>query len=386
MKKIVVLILGALLFLSAKPALAVQFKTGSDISFSKDQKIDETIFLSGNNINFDGSLNGDLFCAGQNITITGNVKGDVLCAGQTIKITGNVDGDVRLASQSINIEGTVSRNVDVLTQQLTFGPKSNIKGDIIFGAQVIDLNGIAGRDLTGAGQNIVVTGSLLRNAVVIVNNMQVTGAAKVGGNIDYFVDPKDTASLVNVDPKSVKGTVTKHELVKPNVPDVRQEVETKINAVKPSLEIFGKIMGIISFTLLTFVLIYFSRPHTNKVLSIIKEKPVVSGLIGLAVLIVAPIALFILCATIVGMPIALVIFLLYMITLFVSSLYPTLWVGMTLTEKMYKGKPYSIYLAAFVGCLIVGLLTILPILGMLLIMLLFLVGLGASFLSYLPER
>lgn len=384
MKKIAVLLAASLLFFTAKPVQAVQFKNSTDITFSKDQKIDETLFVSGKNINFDGTLNGDLYCVGQNITITGSIKGDIICAGQYIKVSGVVDGNIRLASQTVDIEGLVTRNISVLSQKLTLGSKSNVKGDILFGAQAINLTGVGGRDVAGAGQDVLISGSLLRNAVVTVSNMQVTNSAKIAGSMDYFVDQTDVSSLINIDPNSIKGAVRKHEIIRPQKPDI-SEVEKKVKEVKPGLEIFGKIMGIISFTLLTFVLIYFNRQRTNKVLSFIKQKPVISGLIGLAVLFVAPLALFILCITIVGLPIALVLLLVYLLSLFISSLYATLLVGSFLLEKMYAGKPYSIYLAAFVGCLVVGLVSLIPVIGWLLMFVIFLLGLGASFLTYLPE-
>lgn len=386
MKKIVGLLLGLVLLFCAKPALAIQFKNGADVTFTKDQKIDETLFVFGNNINFDGSLNGDLYCAGQNISITGSVKGDIICAGQSIKVTGAVDGNIRVISQTVDIDSLVSRNVLTLSQKLALGPKSNIKGDVLFGGQTIDLSGVAGRDLSGLGQNVVVSGSLFRNAVVTVSNMQVTDKAKVGGSLDYYIDQADTLSQVNIATGSVKGSIRKHEIIRPQKTDFKQEAQEKFNKVKPGLEIFGKTVGIISFTLLALVLIYFNRKRTDAIVSIIRNKPVISGLIGLAVLCVTPIALFILCLTIIGLPIALVVFLVYMITLFISSLYATLLMGVLLMEKMYQGKPFSIYLAAFVGCIGVGILSMIPVLGWLLIMVLFLMGLGASFLSFLPER
>ena len=385
MKKIAILLFSLALLFSAKPTYAVQFKNGTDVTFTKGQKIDETLFVSGTNVNFDGVLNGDLYCAGQNISITGSIKGDVICAGQSIKITGTVDGNVRVAGQSIDIDGTVTKNVSTLSQKLSLNSKSNVKGDIFFGGQMVDLSGIAGRDVAGASQNIVINGSLTRNAVVTASTMQVTDTAKLGGSLDYFVDQAEPASQISINSKSVKGEVRKHEIIAPEKPKV-EAVQQKIKAATPGMMVLGKIMGIISYTLLALILLYFNRQHTEKVIDNIKQRPVVSGLIGLVVLCVAPIALLILCITVVGLPIALVLLLVHIATLFVSSLYATLLIGNLIIQKVGQNKVSSPYLAAFVGCLVVGLISLLPVLGWIFMFALVLIGLGASFLSYLPSK
>ncbi len=383
MKKIIYL-LSAFLFLTfTNPALAVQFKSGDSLTFDKATSIEETVFVSGNNINFDSKLNGDLICAGRNITITGDITGDIICAGQNIKVSGKVDGNIRVMGQSIYIEGLVSRNLSVLGQDLTLSSKSNVRGDIMFGGQSVDLSGVGGRDLVGAGNTVNISGSLLRNAVVTVSSINVASDANIGGSVDYFVEKEaNTPQLMSG--KNIKGDIRRHEIVAPEKPKMDQ-VEQKVKSAAPTINFIKTIFGILSFSLLACVLLYFTPQRTASVVSILEKKPVISGLIGLVILVVAPVALMIICSTVIGLPVALVLFLMYLITMFIATLYPSIWVGKYVMTKI-KSKSKSLYLTAFVGCVVVGIVSMIPVIGWLMILVLFLVGLGASFLSYLPEK
>lgn len=382
MKKIIILFLGFLLFAFTKPAYAVQFKSGTDINFSKDQKIDETTFVSGNNIEFDSTLNGDLLCVGRNITITGNIKGDVLCAGQNIKVSGIVDGNVRVAGQSVSVDATVSRNLYVVSQDLTLTSKSNIKGDVLFGAQTIDMSGIAGRDLAGAGEKITISGSLLRNAMVTMTNLDLTDKAKVGGNFDYFVEQKVATSQMMISNKSIKGELRRHEIVMPEKP--KMEVAKKVEKITPTLELIKTVFGILSFTLLAFVLLYFSASRTASVIGLIDRKPVVSGLVGLATFVVAPVAFMIIAITVIGLPIFFVVLMIYIVSFFLATLYSSIWVGQKIMK--FTQTKSSLYLSAFVGCLVIGLVSLIPVIGWLIFVCLFMMGLGAQLLSFIPEK
>lgn len=380
-KTLLVLVCLFTFLLSAKSALAVQFKNGTDLSFPKEQKIDETIFISGSNINFDSSLVGDLLCVGQNIVITGNIKGDVLCAGQNIKVTGLVDGNIRIIGQTLDLSGSTTRNLYAVGQSLVLSSKSSVKGDVLFGAQTVDLSGIAGRDIAGAGERITVSGSLLRNALVTVSTLNVSDTASVGGNIDYFVDKDNVNNQTAVSQKGIKGEVRRHEIEKPAME--KPAVSENIRKVAPSAMVFKKVMSIVSYALLAFVLIYFSRGRTNQITALITQKPVMAGLIGLAIFVVAPIAIIISCITVVGLPTAFVILIFYILSMFIASLYSTILIGKLIMKK-YRPKS-SIYLSAAIGCLVVGVLSAIPVIGWLFIFVLFLMGLGASLLTFIPE-
>ena len=374
-------LLPALLFVFAvaSPADAILFQSGDNLVLPKEKVINETVAIAGSSLTIDANINGDLFCAGRDIVINGSIKGDVLCAGQNIKVNGAVDGDIRVVGQTIEVMNVVSRNLMVGSQSLNLGPKSNIKGDIMFGVQNVQLGGLMGRDLAGAGDSITISGSLLRNAVVTGTNVSIADTGKIGGNLDYYMEK---SAMANIDQKNVKGTILRHDIQTPSKP----EMEKQMVKVSSTAMVLKGLFGIISYAILGLALVYFDRKNTQKRISQIVSKPLVSGLIGLAVFIVAPIALFILMVTVVGLPLAFLVIFVYIIALMTASLYPSAIYGKYVMEKIFNKKNASLNWQMVVGVLVLGILSIIPIVGWIFAFVSFCMGLGAIFTSMAPEK
>ncbi len=366
-------------FLSLSPARAVYFQSGDTLVLPEEKKIDEAAFVSGSTLTINSDINGDLYCAGRDIVINGNIKGDIACVGQSIKVTGNVDGDIRAAAMNIEINGQVTRNITVASQTLVLGPKSQVKGDVFFGVQNVNLGGSMGRDLLGAGETVNITGSLLRNATVSGTNLSIIETGKIGGNLDYYVEKTATPSI---DEKNIKGSVVRHDIETPSKSEMQNQT---IKATGKA--IFVKtLVSILSFILLGSALIYFDRKNTEKRIAQIVRKPLITGLIGFATLIVAPVAFFILLITVIGMPFAFVAMFVYIIALIIASLYPSALYGKLFMEKVIQKKDTSLYGQVALGVLLLGIVSIIPVIGWIIAFASFCLGLGAFLSSLFPEK
>ncbi|MFZ3069070.1 MAG: polymer-forming cytoskeletal protein [Microgenomates group bacterium] len=384
MKKIIQLfssLVPAFLFISifASSAGAVFFQTGDSLVIPKEKIINETAVISGSSLTINSNINGDLLCAGQNVVINGNIKGDVICFGQNIKINGTVDGNVRAAGQTIEIFGQVTRNLSIASQQLVLDSKSQIKGDVFFGVQNVELGGVMGRDLAGAGDSITITGSLLRNAVVTGTKLSIIETGKIGGNLDYYMEKTATASIGE---KTVKGNILRHDIVTPSKP----ALDKKMAGIANTAIILKTIFGILSFGLLGLAIVFFDKKDTKKKISAIINKPLVSGLIGLAILITAPLVFIIILATVIGMPLAFVVMFVYIIALITASLYPSAIYGKLFFEKVLQKTNTSLYSQMFMGVILLGLVSIIPVIGWIIAFVSFCMGLGASLVSMFPEK
>jgi cytoskeletal protein CcmA (bactofilin family) len=360
-------------FLTVLPAKAVYFQSADILTIDKDKKIDEAAVLAGSSIVINANINGDLYCAGRDVVVNGNVKGDIACATQSLKVNGTVDGNIRAVAQTIDIAGIVTRNLTVASQSLTLEPKSQIKGDLFFGAQNVNLNGQMGRDLAGAGETMTISGSLLRNAIVTSTDLSIIETAKIGGNLDYYVEKNAVATI---GAKNVKGTVTKHEIASQEK-TVTKEQFTKTGAMAMTI---AKVVGILSFALLGLVLIYFDRKKTESRINQIATQPLKSGLIGLVTLIVFPVAFFIVLMTVIGIPLAFVVLLVYIVAMITASLYSSMFYGKLIISKA------SMTLQMLLGVALLGLVSCLPIIGWIIGFISFCLGLGAITLSFLPEK
>lgn len=378
MKKLFTLVALVFFCTLAAPAEAVYFGQGDNLFFPKTQKFNETVFLTGKDITIDSDIVGDLICAGQNVIVNGKISGDVMCAGQNLKINGTVEGNVRSVGQQIDINGVVAKNLSVASQNLRLSNSSQVKGDVFYGTQNIDLQGLIGRDLAGGSESITISGSLLRNAKIAAQKISVSGSAKMGGDLEYYTEKTGTSSIAE---KSIKGKVTRHEVVM----DEKESLNSEIKKAAPFLMVFKVILSILSSLLVAFLLLYFVPARVSMVTDTIKVHPVKSALVGLAVLITGPIATIITCITVVGLGIAGVIALFYILSLVLAASFVAIRVGEMLAEN-YSGLKKSVYLSTSLACLLLGLVTSIPFLGEVIGFIVLLIGLGASFTSYLPAE
>ncbi|EKD53149.1 MAG: hypothetical protein ACD_61C00138G0002 [uncultured bacterium] len=366
-----------IMFYFSPPATAVYLDSGSQLALPKGKVINETVAVSAAGLSVDSDINGDLLCAGKDVTVNGNIKGDVLCAAQSIKINGNVDGNIRVIAQSVEISGLVSRNVYALSQNLSLTKFSSVKGDIFFGVQNVDLRGSLGRDLLGGADQLIISGSLLRNAKVMATRVSLVDPGKIGGDFEYYIDNTGTAS---VSQKNVKGNIVRHEIVRKETP------QDEMKNVSLAARCLGKIFWALSTILIGLVVIYFLKPRVLKRVGIIASKPVVVGLIGLAVLILTPFVILLLLISVIGAPLAVVLLLEYIISIMLSAVYPSILVGGWMIKSLTKKKSDGLVWPFIAGTVIIGLLMFIPPIGLLTGFIFLCLGLGATFLSYLPEK
>ncbi len=358
-------------------AHAVYLYSGNQLDLPKDKKINETAIIAAGSVTVDSEINGDLFCAGKDIVVNGDVKGDVLCAGQSVKINGRVEGNVRIAAQFIEINGQVGRNVTTASQDLIVSKFASIKGDIFFGVQSADLRGASGRDLLGAADQLTISGTLNRNAKVAASKITLVDPAKIGGDFEYYMESLGTAS---VNQKNVKGNILKHEVVRKELP------QKEVKEVTFAAKLMGRLLWAISSLLLGLTLLYFLRSRVLERMQLIGERPFVSGLIGLAVLILTPIVTLLLLVSVIGAPLAFVLFLEYVLSLILASIYPTILIGDWAIKLATKKKSGGLGWSLLAGTVLVGLLFLVPVIGPLSAFVLLCLGLGSIFLSYLPAK
>src|SRR4030065_2265570 len=107
----VTLVAVLLTFSISAPFLAAALRGGDAVTVASGEVVDDDLYIAGNNIIIDGTVNGDLWAIGSTITVNGEVKGSIVAAAQTVNINGNVSHAVRLAGETINISGNVSGDV-----------------------------------------------------------------------------------------------------------------------------------------------------------------------------------------------------------------------------------------------------------------------------------
>ncbi len=331
----------------AKLVSASSFHTGNNVTTASSQVVNDTVYAAGKTVDISSTVNGDVFCAGQDITISGTVHGDVICAGQTVNVSGTVDGNVRLAGQTVNLSAKVSGNATIGGQTFAMDSASTVGGDMTIGSTTATLNGTIGRDLVTGGNSTIIGGLVGRDVNAGVTTLQLSSGARVGGNI---------------------ALTSKNNLVK----DSGATVLGKVTHTVPQNQTKSKHWALFGFGVAWFIYCLFALLLTAIVLTLLFPRLLVATtnralphpwkalLVGFVACLAAPVVLVVLAATVVGIPLAVLLGLSWLVVLLLSGPVFGFYIG-----RLVLPDSSSVLLTMLVGALLLTILYFVPIVGFL---------------------
>jgi cytoskeletal protein CcmA (bactofilin family) len=350
-----VCLLSLLLFgLTAMPALALDNRNGEVITIGPEETIDDDLVVSASTLNILGHVKGDVVALSSEINIMGEIDGDVLAYSPKVTVTGTIHGSLRTGGQTLSLSGRVDRNLTVVVQDLDVASPSVVMGNVI-------LMGIPGGTLTIAGwvgRGVsAYTQALTLNARV-ARNVDVTGGlitfgpnAHVRGNVRYVAD-SDTSIPTGV----VDGTVSRTSVADAQL---QQQSQATDNA--------GTILGVlwlIGNVLLGLLAVHFLPGITKGTLLAFSYRPFSTLVYGSLFCIIAPIVGFVSALTLIGLPIGLLIFALWVAGIQLGWIFAASALAWTVVGRVQQGQvtaPREVLVIA--GLLVLFLITRVPILG-----------------------
>jgi cytoskeletal protein CcmA (bactofilin family) len=222
----VLTLVSGLLFGITKPVQASYFD--NDGVIEAGEVIDDDVFMSGNNVVMDGTINGFLMASGQTITINGTVNGDVFLGGSKIFITesAKITGNLFFGCQNAELKGVVEGSVAGGSTSMLAGGDASIGRNLYYGGYSLELQpGIkTGRDLYAGVYQAILGGEISRNAKLGAGAVELTG--DVGG--DMTVDFGTTDSANSQQPPMFFFPGMNIEMPKPIDPGLRVGPDAKI--------------------------------------------------------------------------------------------------------------------------------------------------------------
>jgi cytoskeletal protein CcmA (bactofilin family) len=352
---VLVVLLGT--FLSI-PVLAAGLISNNDVySISKDQVINDDLYIAAKSIIIDGTINGDIFCVAQNVIISGTVNGGVTVAGGTVTITGTITNGARIAAQTINISGKIGRDLFVAGSDFSLTPTANVKRDLLFGSQSANIAGNVDGNIKGGSNTATFSGKIGGNVEMWVTQLTLANTAAIQGKVTYTSNKQ----AIVQSGAQINGTVTR--LPQPS----------------RSPGIGGNILGffMIAVTGIIAVLLLGSA-RLAQMADSIRNKPWLSLGWGALVLVVTPIAAIIIMITVIGIPLGFIALALYLIALYLSQIPAGLFIG-RLILRGYSRKQAKIrtIVALVLGLFLLLIAGIIPVLNVLAGLLVVLFGLGS---------
>lgn len=375
MKRFIPLLVSCLVFLllpSFFLADALSVRSGDNVLIPADSTVNETIIGTGQNVTVEGNVNGDTICAGQNLQIEGVIDGDVICAGQTLRIEGTVRGDIRFTGQSLTIAGVVERNVTFFGQQLLIEEGGRVNGEVASMGQTVRVLGTVDRNISGAMKSLEIAGVVNGKVDVEAQNVLLLSNSTVQGDLSYR-SPQEASIEEGA---TVSGRI---DYKRTSVED-KKEVGEDVAQFITFVGIIAEIVSLVAATILALLLaLLFPRMITELMVGIRNNKFAAFGW-GLVILFLTPIVAIFLLFTIIGIPLAFFLGLIWILAIIISKSVAGTYVGYEiLSRQKKKSQKVSLPLAAIIGVPILAIITWVPIIGWIISFVALCMGLGALF-------
>lgn len=351
-------------FVAALTGLVVVL-AGAGVAYAANENLvtsgitNKSIFKFGNNINITGTVNGDIICAGQTVTIDATVNGDIICAAQTITVTGKVSGDIRVAGQTVNVNSDLSRNASIAGQDVTISKEAKVGRDLQIAGETLNIDGAVGRDLSVESGKTYINNTIGRNANVnAAEKLILQDSATINGNLKYSSPVK----LVKTGSANVEGTTT----------------YTKIDSDKTASRdwlVIWQLYVLLGLTLVSVVLVTLFPQAFRRLSDIAGKKLGWAFLTGFVAMFAVPIVIFSFFISLIGIPFALILILLWILALVITFPLAFYIVGARVLPKLHP------VLMILIISLVIGVIQILPFIGGLITFALYLLGSGTLLLG-----
>ncbi len=344
--------------------LAADIRGGESVTVPKGETVDGDLYIAGNNIIIEGTVNGDIFAAAQTITISGPVKGGVSVAGQTINISGDIQNGARVAGQTITVSGSIGRDLVVAGSNVTVTGSARIANDLFLATGGARVDGMVGGNLKGGASNLTVNGSIKGNVNVQVDTMTVGSGAIIDGTVTY------TSSKQAVVQSGAKtGAITRKE---PPAQQPRQPFR--------GVGVAGRVFGYLAALATGIVLILLAPSTAVSIADGIRRKPWASLGWGMVIFFITPLVAIVLLITVVGIPVAVILFLTYCVAMYLTQVFVGILIGRMILYRNGGKESRPLLIGGLaLGLLILVVLGSIPFLNFITGLATALLGLGALF-------
>lgn len=359
----VVLLLVLSLFLAVGPGNATVRLSGANVIVPADRTTDDDLMLAGSNLMVQGPVNGDVLAAGSNVVLNSTVQHDALLAGANVTVNGPVQNNLRAMGANVTVSAPVGRSASFAGSTVTLEPSAHVGRDVDLAGGTVKVLGPVGRNLALAAGDAEIGGEVQGSVSAQVRRLSLRPGAIVHGDLVV-----NSPQAPEISPQAqVLGQVIHHPTPAAAKPRPGAWV---------SGWIFGWLLHFLWMLVAGAAMIAISPLLMEQIADTITKQPGPTALTGCLSVLLIPILGFILLFTLIGIPIAVILFALYLSAVALAGAFVAYRVGMWLTRR--TGRPeVSPYARLALGAIIVAFFTSLPWIGGLIQFIVFVAGFGA---------
>ncbi len=331
-------------------------RSGDTVSVAEDQKIVGNFYSVTTILNLSGEVEGDVVAGAGKITLNGNVTEDVFILGGSVDVHGTVGDDLRVIGGEVIIAESITGDVFVVGRTVNILSTASVTGDILVYGGEVTIAGSVGGSVYGRVKNLRIDGPVAGNIDVTTDSLVLGERANITGGVTYV----SYDLLTRAQNATVGGDV------------VRNDVPPK-ETISPTLMVVPFLM--VLFSVLVWFLI--GRSLLQKIVTRAVTRSVRPTLLGFLALLFVPIATVVLLLSLLGSLVGIIALFAYLLALTLSLVAMGAVAGVILMKVFNQPAEILTLATILLGTFFVGIVCMLPFIGPIFIMALFLITLGA---------
>lgn len=309
------------------------------------ETIRENYFWAGNILDFAGHALKDLVLFGKEVNVRGVIEGDIIAFAQRVRILGEVKGNVRVVGETVEIEGKIGKNATLGGKYVDVFKKAEIGWDLVVGGQRVYVEGKVNGEIKGGAGEAILGGEVGRDVELKTGELSVLPTTHIRGNLFYSAQREATI------PKEAK---IEGRVFYTPPPVVAPKPAPK--GISFALELLW-LLGLIATGAVLALL--FPR-HMREMGTDMLSRPWLNIGLGFLVLIAVPIGALLIAFSVVGIPLTLITWGLYLIALYISIPLLGTALGIKILGRLLKRETVNLYASMSLGITLFFLLQHIP--------------------------
>jgi hypothetical protein len=368
----VILGFGVLAGLLPTVAWAAELREGGSTIVAQGETIEDDLYVFGGAADIAGTVNGDLIFLGGTSTIGGVVTGDVLVLGGTTNVSGNVRGSLRALGGTINVSGGVGQDAAIGGGTLDLTPTARIGRDLLAGVGTAQIGAAIGRNALIGGGDLTLNGPVGGDVRADADTLRVGNRASVQGGLTY-ASPQEVQLASGA---QVGGGIQRNEV------RARPDVSAPLGGTPGVIAAAGLVAwlrGLVGVAILGLLFVCLLPAATRRTTAALAGRFGASLGIGALLLVGVPIVailVVVLGLLIGGWWLGVLLLVLYALALGLGYLVSATLVGGWAIQRTARFTPH-LPTSLLLGIVLLGLLSVLPVVGALISGVATTAGLGA---------
>lgn len=157
-----------------------------------------TLVAHGESVTIAGVVEGDLLAFTRRLVVRGEVRGSLIAVARDAEISGVVTGTAVVAGRSIRVAGRVGGNLyGYGGERLDVEPTARLERDAAAAGEDVRVEGTIARDLYAGGDGVAVSGSVGRNLHAWAESLRLLDGARIAGDVDAMLPRGESAEVAS---------------------------------------------------------------------------------------------------------------------------------------------------------------------------------------------